>query len=99
MATTSIWNVWRSTKGRVPTEQAKEKVTVHNPYLAARKEWDERYGDLISRARNWRVAFFVAAAIAFLAVGGMIVIAKQARIVPYVVAVDGLAEVYKIAPA
>ena len=25
-----------------------------NPYLAARREWDERYGDLISRARNWR---------------------------------------------
>ncbi len=26
----------------------------HNPYLAGRREWDERYGDLITRARNWR---------------------------------------------
>ena len=26
----------------------------HSPYLAARREWDERYGDLITRARNWR---------------------------------------------
>ena len=25
---------------------------VHNPYLAARREWDERYGDLVTRARN-----------------------------------------------
>ena len=24
---------------------------IHNPYLAARREWDERYGDLITRAR------------------------------------------------
>ena len=99
MATTSIWNAWRSTKRRVPAEQTKEKVPVHNPYLAARKEWDERYGDLISRARNWRAAFFVAAAVAFLAVGGMIVIAKQARIVPYVVAVDSLGRTVASGPA
>ena len=99
MATTSIWNSWRSTKRRVPEEQTKEKPTVHNPYLAARKEWDERYGDLISRARNWRAAFFVAAAVAFLAVGGMIVIAKQARIVPYVVAVDSLGRTVASGPA
>ena len=29
----------------------------HNPYLAARHEWDERYGDLVTRARTgarWR---------------------------------------------
>ena len=97
--TTSIWNAWRLTKGRLLTEPTKEKAAVHNPYLAARKEWDERYGDLISRARNWRVAFFVAAAIAFLAVGRIIVIAKQARIVPYVVAVDGLGRTVASGPA
>ena len=99
MATTSMWNAWRSTKRRVPEEQTKENAPVHNPYLAARKEWDERYGDLISRARNWRAAFFVAAAVAFLAVGGMIVIAKQARIVPYVVAVDSLGRTVASGPA
>ena len=99
MATTSIWSTWRSNKRAAPTEQTKEKAAVHNPYLAARKEWDERYGDLISRARNWRFAFFVAAAIAFLAVGGMIVIAKQARIVPYVVAIDSLGRTVASGPA
>src|SRR5437879_12309110 len=91
MATTLIPSVLRSTKeAEMPTQQTKEKDRVHNPYLAARKEWDERYGDLISRARNWRAAFFVAAVIALLAVGGMIVIARQARVIPYVVAVDSL---------
>ena len=69
MATTSVPSVLRSTKeAEMPVQQVKENDKVHNPYLAARKEWDERYGDLISRARNWRAAFFVAAAIALLAV-------------------------------
>ena len=75
-------------------EQTKEKPkTIHSPYLAARKEWDERYGDLISRARNWRAVAFLFGAIALAAVGGMIVIAKQAKVVPYVVAVDSLGRV------
>jgi len=29
---------------------------VDTPYLAARREWNERYGDYIARARNWRWA-------------------------------------------
>ena len=64
-----------------------------NPYLAARKAWDERYGDLISRARNWRAAAFLSGAIALASTGGMIVIAKQTRVIPYVVAVDSLGRV------
>jgi type IV secretion system protein TrbF len=75
-------------------EQTKEKSTgLHNPYLAARKEWDERYGGLITRARNWRAAAFLFGLIALASVGGMIVIAKQARVVPYVVAVDSVGRV------
>ena len=61
-----------------------------NPYLAARKAWDERYGDLISRARHWRLVAFVALAIAFVSVGGLIMVAKQTRLVPFVVAVNEL---------
>lgn len=43
-----------------------------NPYLNARREWDERYGGLISRARNWQriaadsLAVAVVAGIAFI---------------------------------
>ena len=29
-------------------------MSKQNPYLNARREWDERYGGLISRARNWQ---------------------------------------------
>jgi type IV secretion system protein VirB5 len=99
MATTLIPDAMRPAAESRPAQPTKEKEQVHNPYLAARKAWDERYGDLITRARNWRAAFFISAAIAFLAVGGMIVIARQARIVPYVVAVDSLGRTVASGPA
>lgn len=85
---------------RAEGEQTKERPGhVHNPYLTARKEWDERYGDLISRAKNWRAAAFLFGVIALAAVAGMIVIAKQAKVVPYVVAVDNLGRVASVGMA
>lgn len=78
-------------------EQTKgNSSAAHNPYLAARKEWDERYGDLISRAKNWRAAAFLFGVIALASVAGMVVIAKQAKVVPYVVAVDSLGRVASV---
>lgn len=77
----------------VPERKAKKTAggaDLANPYLAARKAWDERYGDLISRARHWRLVAFVALAIAFVSVGGLIIVAKQTRLVPFVVAVNEL---------
>ena len=50
-------------------------ATQNSPYLDARKEWDERYGSLISRANNWRRAAFVALLIALLETGGLIALA------------------------
>lgn len=72
--------------------QVKERKSAElaNPYLAARAAWDERYGDLIVRAKNWRLAAFASAAIALLAVGGLIMQARQSRLVPFVVAVNEL---------
>lgn len=42
---------------------------VYGPYLAARKEWTERYGDHISRARNWRGMAFLVGVFAVFSVG------------------------------
>ncbi|MBX7135089.1 MAG: hypothetical protein K1X67_20680 [Fimbriimonadaceae bacterium] len=61
-----------------------------NPYIAARREWDERYGDLISRARNWRLAAFLALGIAVIETGGLIALSMRSKVVPFVVAVDSL---------
>src|SRR4051794_31510962 len=43
-----------------------------SPYLAVRREWDERYGDLLTRMRNWRLMAFAGAGLAFVAVLGLV---------------------------
>lgn len=64
-----------------------------NPYLAARREWDERYGDLITRAKNWRLAAFLALGIAVIETGGLIALSLRSKVVPFVVAVDNFGRV------
>lgn len=59
-----------------------------NPYLNARREWDERYGDALARAKNWRMAAFASLAIAGIAVLGITYIGAQSKIKPFVVALD-----------
>ena len=61
-----------------------------NPYIAARHEWDERYGSLISQARNWRVAFQISAAMAFVAVTGATWLSVHSHTKVFVVALDQL---------
>lgn len=61
-----------------------------NPYLNARREWDERYGDLISRAKNWRIVAMSSLAVAGLACAGIAYVGAQSKIQPFVVMVDQL---------
>jgi type IV secretion system protein VirB5 len=63
---------------------------LYNPYLAARRDWDERYGNLITRAKNWRLMALVSGTVALAAVVGMAVLATRSRIIPFVVAIDSL---------
>jgi type IV secretion system protein TrbF len=64
-----------------------------SPYLAARREWDERYGSLIVRARHWRVAAVLALVVALAESLVIFRVATRPRTVPYVVAVDSLGRV------
>jgi type IV secretion system protein TrbF len=65
-------------------------VELHNPYLAARREWDERYGEFITRARNWRTMAIISALVALIATGGMLWQSARSRVIPFVVLVDSL---------
>jgi len=70
---------------------AKTKTAeLHSPYLAARREWDERYGEFISRARNWRTMAATSALVALVATCGMVWQASRSRVIPFVVLVDSL---------
>lgn len=61
-----------------------------NPYLNARREWDERYGDLLSRAHNWRLFSLFSAGITLFAVAGVIYMGSRSHIQPMVVTLDTL---------
>jgi type IV secretory pathway TrbF-like protein len=68
-------------------------------YLFAQRKWDERYGDVLTRARNWRLISFFVAIVALVQAIGMIAIAKQSHVVPYVVEVDKLGRALNEGPA
>lgn len=61
-----------------------------NPYLAARQEWNERYGDYIQAARSWRLVGITALAIAAIGFGYALYQSTQIKLVPYIVEVDKL---------
>lgn len=64
--------------------------TVSNPYLNARREWDERYGDLIARAKNWQRIAMGSLMVAGLAVAAVAYIGAQSKVQPFVVVTDQL---------
>lgn len=64
-----------------------------NPWIAAKREWNERYGDLISRARNWRAAAFLALLLAMVEAAGLIAVSIRSKTVPFIVAVDSIGHV------
>jgi len=76
---------------RGPEASGKPKaVEVYNPYLAARKEWDERYGEFITRARNWRTVATLSVLVALLSSGGMVWLSLRSHVIPFVVLIDSL---------
>src|SRR4030081_1785459 len=78
----------------VVTGQSDSKEqSIESPYLAARREWDERYGGLIKRAQQWRGAAVLALLVALAEAVVIIGVATRPRTTPYVVAVDSLGRV------
>ena len=63
---------------------------IYNPYLEARREWDERYGEFITRARNWRTVAVLCAFVALLGTAGVVWLSVRSQVVPFVVLIDSL---------
>ena len=76
-----------------------EKAIVQTPYLRARQEWDERFGDQIKSRNNWRLAAFLTMATALVCVTGMVAIGYRSNTVPYVVALDDVGRAVPVIPA
>jgi type IV secretory pathway TrbF-like protein len=78
---------------------AADAAASDNPYLSARREWNERYGDYIARARSWRGAAFAALLVSLVLAVGVVWQAAQSKVVPYVVEVDKLGDAVAVARA
>jgi type IV secretion system protein TrbF len=61
-------------------------------YLAGRREWNERYGSYIAQRDAWRLLAMASLGVAAVAVGGVVWLSAQSRVVPYVVEVDKLGD-------
>jgi type IV secretion system protein VirB5 len=62
-------------------------------YIAARSEWDERWGSITSREKMWRAAFFFEGVVILFLVIALMSVVRKSTVVPYVVAVDSLHQV------
>ncbi|MES9936745.1 MAG: conjugal transfer protein TrbF [Sedimenticola sp.] len=70
-----------------------------NPYIDARREWNERYGDYISQAATWRLIAIVTTLVSLIAVGGVLYLASQSKFIPYIVEVDRQGHATAVGPA
>jgi len=78
---------------------ADENQEEENPYLNARRTWNDRTSSIVSSRNMWQLLGILSLMIALAGVGGIIYIGSQSRFVPYVVEVDKLGQAAAVAPA
>ncbi len=61
-----------------------------NPYLAARQEWNERYGSYVKAATAWRIVGIAGMGMAVIGFSYALYQSTQVKLVPYIVEVDKL---------
>jgi len=69
-----------------------------NPYLTARRTWNENVGSVVSSRQTWQVVGILSLMIALASVGGMIHIGSQSKFIPYVIERDKLGHVFAAGP-
>lgn len=61
-----------------------------NPYLSARRTWNDYTGSVVASRRMWQAVGIVSLMIVLVSVGGLINVAGKSKFIPYVVEVDEL---------
>lgn len=73
-----------------------ESTSISSPYLAARREWNERYGNYIATAKIWRMVALSSLAIAAVSVSGVVYFAVQNKLIPYVVEINSAGDTVQV---
>jgi len=66
------------------------RIPPENPYVAARQEWNERYGSYVKAAAAWRIVGIVGMLLAVISTSYALYQSTQVKLVPYIVEVDKL---------
>ncbi|MFA7416138.1 MAG: conjugal transfer protein TrbF [Rhizobium sp.] len=67
-----------------------DQRATENPYLAARQEWNERYGSYVREATAWRIVGVVSLGMAVIGFSYALYLSTEVTLVPYIVEVDKL---------
>ncbi len=77
----------------------KEEAIEDNPYLNARRSWNEHVGSVVSSRLAWQIVGVLSLLITLAAVCGVVYIGSQSKFVPYVIEVDKLGQAVAVQPA
>lgn len=69
-----------------------------NPYLTARRTWNDLIRSQAAARRMWQLIAIIALLIVLAAIGGIIQIGSQSKFIPYVIEVDKLGQVAASGP-
>ena len=69
-----------------------------NPYVEARREWNDRYLDLVRERHRWQAVTGAALVLSLALAGGLVWLSLQHKTVPYIVEVDSLGAALAIKP-
>ncbi|MGL4447824.1 MAG: conjugal transfer protein TrbF [Aeromonas sp.] len=69
-----------------------------NPYLQARRTWNDHVSSLVTARQTWQVIGLLSLLIALACVGGIIHIGSQSKFIPYIVEVDKRGQTVALGP-
>jgi type IV secretory pathway TrbF-like protein len=82
-----------------PLEGGRRSGETENPYLAARRTWNDHVGGVVASRQTWQIMGILSLMIVLASVGGLITIGMQSKFIPYVVEVDKLGQQQSVGPA
>lgn len=82
-----------SSKKKVLKSKNKQQGSLdNNPYLTARRSWNEHVGSLITQKNAWQFIGILCLLITLVCLSGLIYISGKSQFIPYVVEVDSLGQ-------